>query len=474
MTIITFHDFLNEADLTGVSRSRGKPNWEAYIADDPNWKTNTYKIERSCNLLNDKFEEISPPISMKKGESISILSIDLKKKGPTLYANIKFGETSGFVKIKCISKPSSKKNKNTKKLTPKTLGLNGKRFTIDTLVSAIKSKLDQSIVSPQVKDYINDVIETITNKKIFEKVERFEKTLKLSKIYQLDPSSELNVISKNFGEILAALFILRTSKKAKQVEFPAAENFPLCDFIVINQSEDDRTFVSVKSGGGSSTDIKNLKIFLPYVDVDESSPEWKTLQIIMSNVKDIKEGDTPKDERSTISTILSFFANSEIGKKSLSSICKTLGFRNNTIDIAQISNLWQMIMTEKAKGKSTNLYKKLTDFYNLVGYSANQATIDDIFKPGQKKDISSGGFIIYPLGSYIVKTLNSNPKMLALLNSIIQLSEVGSNVQQSTVDATNKDITFKIIRFNKNQFKFSYNAMMKSPANRPLGFSEVK
>lgn len=474
MTITTFLDFLNEADLTGVSRSRGKPNWDAYIADDPNWKTNDYKIERPCNLLNDKFDEVTPAISMKKGDAISILSIDLKKKGPSSYANIRFGKTEGYVKINCISKPSSKKNRNTKALTPKTLGLNGKRFTIDSLVAAVKSKLDQPIVSTQVKEYIDDIIDAITNKKIFEKVERFEKSVKLSKVYQLDPANELSVISKNFGEVLAALFILRTSKKAKQVEFPAAENFPLCDFIVINQTEDDRTFVSVKSGGGSSTDIKNLKVFLPYVNVDESSPEWKTLQIIMANVKDVKDGETPKDARATVSCILSFFQDSEIGKKSLGPICKALGFRDNKIDMSQIDNLWQMIMTEKAKGKSSDIYKRLTNFYTLVGYSANQATMDEIFKVGQKKDISSGGFIIYPLGSFIVKTLNANPKMISLLNSIIQLSEMGSNVQQSTVDATNKDVTFKIIRFNKNEFKFSYNAMMKSPANRPLGFSEAK
>lgn len=324
-----------------------------------------------------------------------------------------------------------------------------------------------------MKEYIGDAIDTLTNKKIFEKVERFEKTVKLSKTYNLDPVNELNVISKNFGEVLAALFILRTSKKAKQVEYPSAENFPLCDFIIINQSEDDRTYVSVKSGGGSSTDIKNLSIFLPYVNVDENSPEWKTLQIIMSNIKDINNGEEPKDGSAIVASILNFFHDSEIGKKSLGMICKALGFTDNKIDMPQISNLWKMIMAEKSKGSSSS-YKRLMNFYSAIGYTATQETLDTIFKIGQKKDISKGGFIIYPLGSFIVKTLNSNEKMLSLLNSIIQLSKMGSNVQQSTVDATNKDITFKIIRFNKNNFKFSYNSMMKSPANRPLGFSEVK
>lgn len=459
----------------GSSRSKGKPNWEAYISDDPNWKTNQYKIEKECSLLSSNLDAIAPEVKMVKGDTISILSTILKVKGPSSFAQIKFNSMEGYINIGCISKPTSKKNKNTKDLTPKTFGLNGKRFTVDTLFDAIKRGLmNQPFISQAVKSYIEDAIDALTNKKIFEKVERFEKSVKLSKEHQLDPSADLNVISKNFGEILAALFILKTSKKAKFVEFPAAEREVLCDFIVINQSEEDRTFVSVKSGGGSSTDIKNLKVFLPFVNVDENSLEWKTLNLIMSNVKSVKEGETNKNEKATVSTILSFFHETDMGSSILGQICKTLGFSGNKIDLEQIDRLWKSIMIEKKHGGNSISFTRLNNFYSLVGYTANKATIDEIFKSDQKKDISSGGFIVYPLGSYIVKTLNSNPKMLALLNSIIQLSDLGSNIQQSTVDATNKDITFKIIRFNKNRFKFSYNAMMKSPANRPLGFSEEK
>ena len=48
-----------------------------------------------------------------------------------------------------------------------------------------------------MKEYISDAIETLTNKKIFEKVERFEKTVKLSKTYNLDPYPDFSKVFDN-------------------------------------------------------------------------------------------------------------------------------------------------------------------------------------------------------------------------------------------------------------------------------------
>ena len=81
-----------------------------------------------------------------------------------------------------------------------------------------------------------------------------------------------------------------------------------------------------------------------------------------------------------------------------------------------------------------------------------------------------GGFMIYPMGSYITKFLNETPQYINALNLLM---DFGSNITQVTVNMSNKSCNISVIKFSKNTFKFSYNDMSKNPGNRPIGFKEV-
>jgi hypothetical protein len=80
------------------------------------------------------------------------------------------------------------------------------------------------------------------------------------------------------------------------------------------------------------------------------------------------------------------------------------------------------------------------------------------------------GYLLYPMGSYIVKYLNNSPKMVEALNL---LAGFANYISQITVDMSTTNTEVQIIKFAKNDFRFSYNGMSKAPGNRPIGFKEA-
>jgi hypothetical protein len=87
------------------------------------------------------------------------------------------------------------------------------------------------------------------------------------------------------------------------------------------------------------------------------------------------------------------------------------------------------------------------------------------------KSIPNGnGYLLYPMGSYIVKYLNSDKKYLDLLNTILNY---GSYVHQFTVNLSKNNFQVKISPFKTSKFRYTYNAGGGYPGNRPIGFKKV-
>ena len=93
-----------------------------------------------------------------------------------------------------------------------------------------------------------------------------------------------------------------------------------------------------------------------------------------------------------------------------------------------------------------------------------------------------GGYIIYPMGSYIVAYMNRDDvkrtpdkpnKLHRFIDALDMLANFGSYISQITVDMDSKSTKIQILKFSKNKFRFSYNGMAKKPANRPIGFKEA-
>ena len=454
--MLTFNQFLREAALSGNSRSKQKPNWDAYIVDDPDWEDKEYEVEK-----NDVFydENLADEIGeVTKGDQIKLLSLELIKGGSSSYAYIRTkSDEEGYLKISSIKKPRGSSN-NTKDLTPKKLGITGKKYDIDNLIKDIIKGIDEiPSISSSVKAHLLDCINSIANKNLFEeKIVRFTKNIALSKNHSLG-DSDLKVISKNFGEVLSALFILKSNKKAKFVEFPEAENEGLYDFIRYEDSG-QKIFYSVKASTGSVTALKNLNKFIEFLSSEYNKDDINKLKMLI----------TDKDNK-TIDIIVDYI--NEFEPNIASFINDQLGIKTNKLSHIELSKWWLLNAKQMTEDKIHQIFSKI---YNEINYPLNANTIKTLTSIfSAQKDTSKNGYILYPLGSYIAKSLNADPIMSKLLNDVLNASYISNSILQATVNVSNKDIEVKLIKFKNNSFKYDYNAMMKAPGNRPLGFKEI-
>lgn len=79
-------------------------------------------------------------------------------------ANVEIGGKKGWTKLRTIKKPTT--SKNTKNLTPASLGLAGKKLTMDQLVNSVVTAVERSAIDPIMKDYIKDAVDKFTQQPI--------------------------------------------------------------------------------------------------------------------------------------------------------------------------------------------------------------------------------------------------------------------------------------------------------------------
>jgi len=332
------------------------------------------------------------------------------------------------------------------------------------MISKIKSGLNSQYSDSkynEVKKYLSECLSKASGTNI-SLYESFAKSYSLSGKYNLS-NSDISTLSKNFGEVLAALYILVTNKKAQSVEFPNISE-TLYDFTMTND-KGIKHFYSVKSMGGSSTALGNINYVLDKFSKDNKmfSDSKKEIEVIRGLINDKQSG------RTTIINITDFYN-------------KTLPSKNK-----QILNLIKKISKYKPKDLSqTELSKwfpsmvataKINDFINTM--NDIYIRILDKSKVSEKKlrqmyngkSIPNGnGYLLYPMGSYIVKYLNSDKKYLDLLNTILNY---GSYVHQFTVNLSKNNFQVKISPFKTSKFRYTYNAGGGYPGNRPIGFKKV-
>jgi hypothetical protein len=74
------------------------------------------------------------------------------------------------------------------------------------------------------------------------------------------------------------------------------------------------------------------------------------------------------------------------------------------------------------------------------------------------------------MGQYVTSYLNNEGEYKKILNMLLNF---GAYIHQTEVDMSDSNINIKISRFKESEFRFSYNAGSKYPANRPLGFKKI-
>jgi len=472
-----FKDFYShlftEASLTGKSRSGGTSNWDYYVVQRFD-RSKDYFAEKNNSLYGDNIEEKIEDV--KEGDKLNIVEKDLKTSGRSKYAKVKHVKSGkeGYLNINSIRKPTSSGKgvipggTNSKEFTPDKLKLEGIKFTskgqiVNTVVSAIKSKYGDDKYS-DVRRYLYACMEKAGRTSINES---FTKTFKVNSGVELN-NKDIKILSKNFGEVLAAIYIIATNKKSKYVEFPKDISQGLYDFISVRKS-DITEYYSVKSHGGSSTSMENLNYILKNFSDNNVlfTKHKKEVDVIMSLMNNKEAGKT------TLTNIENFFDDvlPSKGKKITDELGKISSYRPKDVSQSELTKWFQGMLEQSDEDTFVDTMNTIYD--KVFGdVSRTPQTTDkvlrDIYQTGSGEKYDHG-YLYYPMGSYITSYMNENGEYKKILNVILNY---GSLINQFNVNMRPAEFEIQIKKFKTESFRFSYNGGSKYPANRPIGFKK--
>ena len=298
---------------------------------------------------------------------------------------------------------ASGKKFGTKELTPDTFGLGGARLTVNECVSKslkhIKSQYDANIAH-DFEMLLKQTLETTTP------------TVSLKRELNYS-TSDLATISKDFGEILAAIWYLKETNASK-IFFPSKSNEQLLDFYVEKNNRDQA--VSVKSGGGGKVTIQNIIDGVTEsgvkADVIQKEYSYQVFQLIEKY--NAKEG---------ILEVAKY-----VNAKGLDTLCKAMNIKKTALTMRAIQDFTNKHTNTQLKGLLSSYHKEL-----------GTVMTDTVWERPDKIR-----FIISPMGEYLWKELNADKKMT---QSLTRLANMIAVIQ------VNCDVTKKKIQFKKNSFK---------------------
>jgi hypothetical protein len=474
---------LNEAGLGGMSRSAGKPSWDTYVV--PAFVEGfSLQVEQDSFLFDSPSSKANKIASLDKWETVILLSTELVSDKFSKFARIKTqDDVEGWININNLRKPSARGGQS-KEYTPDKFGFQGKEiFSAEEVLHVIqKGWLTQKYSNDEVYQMILDSIDSISNASFSGST-----TISFSRSHDDVSTKDLMILSKNFGEVLAALYVL-SNPEVLSVSFPSDISQMLFDFAA--HSNKGIQLFSVKSFGGSSTSIDNLNFILSEILIDDLNlqgfeQEIEDVELMMKTLANEKLRTVDVIERTFLKMFPSQANKLAEGLKNASQ--QLLGASINLSNeelltqggldvwLKGFHDYWDDLSAEEQNEERTEsinelavMIRELTDKV-LEGRSANFEGIVDILSSRNQRT-TQHGYLLYPMGSFIVKRLNESSNHLKVLNTIAN----AGNIIQATVKLYKDKVEIVLSHFADGEFRFSYNAGAKYPSNRPLGFKKVK
>ena len=124
------------------------------------------------------------------------------------------------------------------------------------------------------------------------------------------------------------------------------------------------------------------------------------------------------------------------------------GAKISSLDQADLAK-WIKAIRKKRNEKffldiMNKVYDKVLSDQSGKTPKASDGALKDMFKTSSNNEYQ-GGYLTYPLGSYIVSYMNGKPEYLEALNL---LANFGTYISQCTVDMSAKSTIIKIIKFS--------------------------
>lgn len=366
----------------------------------------------------------------------------------------------------------AKFNKNSKALTPAKFNFSGstikENFLKGKILRAFSSVRALYDVDFKIEFFCSELVKYIdkhppeNNKAVdFNQIKNLKSEHEL--ISEIN-NSDINVIAKNFGEILGSLWYMRIDPEENSVFYPKKENQPVIDYKVhtyTNRVITSTKPISAKSGSGAASSISGL-----YLDEKQD---------LDYNISTIENTEPSNNEEKTLKEFLIKTKNNKIPEKILSINEELLKNKkpysllaNNIVGQVTLTSINNFLHTIKDYDDAS---EKLKDFFDSCEYDytkpEKERILTEIFS---KKGGSRLGAVIYPLGVYAAREMNKNKDWLNFLNKVIK----GKKIIQVNIYLTKNDIKFTKNDINdpdsKKSYEFVYNGMARDENNRGMSF----
>ena len=278
-------------------------------------------------------------------------------------------------------------------------------------------------------------------------------------------TSELNIIGKNFGEIISLRWSLNQTftNNFTKFNFMNLSNYPLVDYVVYVKEGNKEVpiNISAKFAQGAAPALSEIiKTF------ETSGSKFNTTE--ERNVYQTLKSLSTKGTGTISDRVLSAaIASNAPGIAELKKILNKQNFNKNDIqlDIAKIAK------TNKTKEERIKAFtQKYSKFYDAVGSSVGDKSFNTVFYTDRFDKYHS--LIISPLGYGLVKFLNNNMLYQKVLNNICRTLDV--NQIYLNFSAGNSEMVFEKKIFSDSQFKFDWNSNAQNADNGSIKFSMIR
>ena len=353
-----------------------------------------------------------------------------------------------------------------KELSPGNIGLGGKTFSGPQALAVEAAKLID-------KKYPNEPEKAKPLKELLEEaLEASGNSIDFKKASLTFDSSDLAIISADFGEVLAAIWSMNNEPlNFDRVEFPGATNEPLIDFYGLTKAEggegEDQTPVSCKSGAtGGKVSIVNIIEALAKQKKGSSDPEIDENAEYAMELFRMVEQSTAKEGWIGVHRIM--HAKDAVGAKISRSLAKITGIKVEDMNKDSLEK-WAIkhynMPPKKAKkvgpGNGSKYNNRLEELMRGVWYPTldhgalkDEDVLKSAFLNGYEGKVDPARAIFSPLLENTSRILNVDQKMKDSLTSLArQVALV-----QTKLDVKAKKMNIRVDYFKDAKFEFKANS----------------
>ncbi len=377
-----------------------------------------------------------------------------------------------------------------KQLTPQGLGLVG-TFTKSSLLSSLKKALKNADnLDVNLKDslvFISDKINNNTEKDVIDLDDMIIHGTKKVLQYELPDNvnldlftKSLNIVVKDFGEVIGGIFLLNYLDNAKAVVYDDGFTTPMIDYEIVFNDE-NKLGISAKaaSSGHAPSAAKAFKTLQAFVTSGEQINGLTFDQFVNEHVKSKKAGAAAKrlfellTELSSASVRTQYISlvNEYCAKDSfIKKFCKLFGL-GSFIELANINDQQFADKFDALCSSDKNftaMLNLLNDIASGTGRSARQIP-DNAEKAKSLSKQQKIGLFIYPLTAYVVeyinKTFGLNDDGLDIISAFIRLAFSHKQVYLGIKSSTNNSIklTFSFAAMDTGNWKFKCPTRANEP-----------